>query len=72
MVTVYLNGELDHKVPPFTCWLFVVFVDFTQHQFVLASTEGVFEQRHGRQVHVRVGPLSLVRAGPIEVPLGAI
>ena len=51
-----------------TCRLFVVLVRLTQHQLVLAASEGVAEHGDGVQIHVRVGALRLARAGAVEVP----
>ena len=58
--------------PFLTCRLFVVLVDLTQNQFVLATTKRVFEDGHWVQVHVRVGTLCLVGAGTVKVPYWAV
>ena len=55
-----------------TCGFPVVLEDLTQDQLVGVQGEGVPEHLDREQVHVAVGPLRLVRAGPVKVPLGNI
>ena len=56
----------------FTCWFFVVFVNFTKHQFIGVSPERVPEYGHRVEVHIRVRALCLVCTGSIIVPNGTI
>ena len=48
--------------------MLVVLVRLTEHDLVVVAPKGVVEERHWVQVYVRVGPLRLTRARPVEVP----
>ena len=67
-----INEFVDEIKISFTCWFFVVFVNFTKHQFIGVSSERVPEYGHRVEVHIRVRALCLVCTGSIIVPNGTI
>ena len=75
---LFISGAINEFVDErkikisFTCWFFVVFVNFTKHQFIGVSPKRVPEYGYRVEVHIRVRTLCLVCTGSIIVPNGTI